>query len=568
MDLQLAYLGRSELREAGAERLLSFTPNLSRDPVAFDAALRQPLRFREAISALHDVVINDLRYKPRDKTAYEAWKKNEQQRLNTIRNETAKQARAEILARQAVAVPADIEQQYNRCRTRYWKARQAYSNFLLEHDRELWRMLMPCDPIVTVAEDVVYFECFSADEASYGCLTVDRAAGFGNSPQLQFGTTNVDYSWNLYHHFQSLRTYRETRLQVDPAGFSVKTAGNPDYREEKIPLPPGWLRGLMQVQTAMTLPMQRVTLSREAVYNLVAWYRRHRARKSPRALRFELVQGRAPRLVMEPWEQVIESPGSIYNGPSSEAIRLWGAKRLTVLGRLLPLLDRVEVHLLGTGLPSFWVAHLGEMRLTLGLSGWTANDWTHGSAMDTLAPPLEPKAELQQALAAELRRRGSATDAELATALSLDRSESFAGLNRLAHTGQVIYDLGAGRYRWRQIMPQALGEAELGGSNAELVAAKQLLRAKRVTVTQLLEATADSRLITGKVENQENELVLNSTGMIKRGKCRCSHHYRFGIRNGPCRHLLALRMAADGDQGTEALDLKKWFERINVFKKI
>jgi hypothetical protein len=188
--------------------------------------------------------------------------------------------------------------------------------------------------------------------------------------------------------------------------------------------------------------------------------------------------------------------------------------------------------------------------------------------MDTLAPPVEPKSELLQALTSELRRRGRATDAELATALNLERGEAFAGLNRLAHTGQVIYDLGANCYRWRQIMPQALGEAELGGGNAELLAAKQLLRTKRVTVTQQLQANAESRLITGKVENQENELVLNSTGMIKRGKCRCSHHYRFGIRNGPCRHLLALRMAADGDQGTETLDLKKWFERINLLRKI
>ena len=52
-------------------------PNLTREKVSFDAPLLQPLRFREAISALHDVVINDLRYKPRDKTAYEEWKKQQ-----------------------------------------------------------------------------------------------------------------------------------------------------------------------------------------------------------------------------------------------------------------------------------------------------------------------------------------------------------------------------------------------------------------------------------------------------------------------------------------------------------
>jgi hypothetical protein len=43
----------------------------------FDAVLKEPIRFREAISTLHDVVINDLTFKPRDKSAYEEWKKQQ-----------------------------------------------------------------------------------------------------------------------------------------------------------------------------------------------------------------------------------------------------------------------------------------------------------------------------------------------------------------------------------------------------------------------------------------------------------------------------------------------------------
>lgn len=33
------------------------------------------------------------------------------------------------------------------------------------------------------------------------------------------------------------------------------------------------------------------------------------------------------------------------------------------------------------------LAFMGDMQLTLGLSGWTTNDWTRGSALDLLAPP-------------------------------------------------------------------------------------------------------------------------------------------------------------------------------------
>jgi hypothetical protein len=73
MQVRFAYHGRSSL----AGGLLRLVPNLDREPVAFDAPLVSPLRFREAISALHDVVISDRRYKPRDKTAYLQWKKEE-----------------------------------------------------------------------------------------------------------------------------------------------------------------------------------------------------------------------------------------------------------------------------------------------------------------------------------------------------------------------------------------------------------------------------------------------------------------------------------------------------------
>ena len=67
---------------------------------------------------------------------------------------------------------------------RNWKARDAYTRYLQQHDQELLRLLVPYDPVITVAEDVVFFECFSADESSYGCLTVERDAAFGAAFQM------------------------------------------------------------------------------------------------------------------------------------------------------------------------------------------------------------------------------------------------------------------------------------------------------------------------------------------------------------------------------------------------
>jgi len=109
---------------------------------------------------------------------------------------------------------------------------------------------------------VLFFECFSKDESSYGCLNVDRG-GFAAQGDVALGTTNVDYSLALYEEFQRLRTYRRTRFEVDPAGFEVATAGAAGYREEKIDLPPSWLRGFMQLQGAMSLTNRRVPVRRD-----------------------------------------------------------------------------------------------------------------------------------------------------------------------------------------------------------------------------------------------------------------------------------------------------------------
>ncbi len=543
MNLRFAYLGQSGLLAEAGGQTLSLAPNLAREAVAFDAPLRQPLRFREAMSALHDIVASDFRYHPRDKTAYEEWKKSEVRRLAQVRQGAHAQALKDLEARRREPLPAGLEREFERCRKRYWNARQEYSNHLLKHDRDLWRQLMPCDPVITVADDVVFFECFSADESSYGCLTVGRDAGFGPGRDSRCGTTNVDYSWDLFDQFQSLRSYRETRFRIDPAGFTVATAGRAEYREEKIDLPPGWLRGFMQIQSAMGLPARKVTLGREAVYSILAFLRRHKAQKSPRALRFELRADQPPALVLEPWEQRIPLHGDIEPfGP--EPIRIWGRQRLLSLARVLPLAERFEVYLLGTGLPSFWLARMGEMTLTLGLSGWTANDWTRSSALDLLVPVPQAGPEMIRSVAEFMRAKRRATFAEIVAQCGGQTTLVASALNHLAHTGQIIHDLSGGVTRWRQILPMVLGEEQLGPENAESAGAKELLARGRVKVESRQAAPAGGTVLIGVADHKPVELLVDADGRIKRGRCLCGHHQKAGLRMGPCRHLLALRILA------------------------
>jgi hypothetical protein len=561
MNLLLAYLGRSAIRPIPLGLAVSLAPNLRRDRVGFLGTLRHPLRFREAVSALHDIVVSDLRYQPKDRTSYREFLAEQKEREDALRRGVRQAVRQELLARQPEPMPAGLEQRYQQLRKTYWDARLKYSNYLSRHDPELWRMLVPCDPIITVAPDVLFFECFSKDESSYGCLTVDRQA-FAREEEVTFGTTNVDYSQILYEEFQKLRSYRETQFRIDPSGFEVRTEHEANYREEKIDLPSSWLRGFLQLQAAMSLPMRRVPISREGLYNVLSWLKRHRAARSPRAVRFELEPGHPVTLVLEPWERRIVLHGTPYAG-ARETIRVWGRDRLRVLARLLPLAEGADVYLLGTGLPSFWSVKMGEMRLMLGLSGWTVNDWTGAGALDQLAPPIEPSDELLGNVAATFKDGPALTFGQIQQRAGTAAPYVAAALNRLASMGQLIHDLPAGLYRWRQILPAPVAAGQLGPDNPETEAARELMH--RIRIQRDERSPSGLRLLTAHMSGSLSpiEVILDGDGRIVRGKCRCSHHFKNGLRKGPCRHLQAVRSAAlqppaERQPGT----VERWFKQL------
>jgi hypothetical protein len=116
-----------------------------------------------------------------------------------------------------------------------------------------------------------------------------------------------------------------------------------------------------------------------------------------------------------------------------------------------------------------------------------------------------------------------------------------AALRHLAQSGQVIYDLGNRRFRYRQIMPQVLGEAQLGPEDPEVAGARRIIENRKVELVDRQDGPNLTRVIIGKVEGTPVEILVDMDDRIKRGKCLCGHFKKYGLRNGPCRHMLALR---------------------------
>src|SRR5262249_20132568 len=73
-SVQLSYAGVSTVvaGEDGTSRVALYA-NLKRDPVKVEGRVLNPLRLREALSVLYGIIASDLRYVPKDRTAYMAY---------------------------------------------------------------------------------------------------------------------------------------------------------------------------------------------------------------------------------------------------------------------------------------------------------------------------------------------------------------------------------------------------------------------------------------------------------------------------------------------------------------
>ena len=115
MNFTVAYKGRSGVSGGTGGMALSFAPNLRRDRVSFVGDLRDPLRFREAVSALHAVVVSDLKFKPKDRSAYQAYLKRVQEREKAIRRSPCRRPPRSLRAVEPEPMPPGWSRGSRRC---------------------------------------------------------------------------------------------------------------------------------------------------------------------------------------------------------------------------------------------------------------------------------------------------------------------------------------------------------------------------------------------------------------------------------------------------------------------
>ncbi len=538
MEFRYKYRGQSSASSDANSTNLSFTPDSLRPPTYFVGKLKQKILFREAISALHQVVVSDMRFKPKDRTEYNQWLADEEQRL--LAEFISQKSQVEIELGEIQHQLSDLNKQSQSVLGPYYAAQKKYFNYLYKHDMDAWWVL---DPVITVHPDEIFFECFSEDESSYGKLSCSYET-FENISDTACGTTNIDYSQGLYNEFQKIRDYRETSLAIDPSGFSVQTTDEDRFDEKKIDLPESWVRGFLQVSSAMTLPMTPLKLHPMDMHNLCFQLRRKKERVGPRAMRFELIPGRPIRVYFEPWQDLVELPRSIYQGDEEKSIRVWGRRRIHILERLIPITKSLTLYLMGDGLPSFYVADLGGMSFTLGLSGWSANDWSRMGNFDLLAPRGDVDEISLKRVYNALQENWQESSHSLAQRLQLDETIVKSALAIYSQHGQVLYDLASDVYRVRELSRELLPMDLLRFSNERDEKADNFIKAKLVSVEHRdLQAGRLSieGIILDNAKQIKTQVVIDADQRLEAASCQCHFYHSNHLRKGPCEHMLALR---------------------------
>src|SRR5262245_3329629 len=270
----ITYAARSELVAAPDAARVVLALDGVRGAVGVRGRVRAPAVFRDALMTAAQILRSDLRYRGTDRTAYLAY-----------------------LAKKGKKATAAV-----------WEAQKAFLDNAFGDEQKPATLL---DPVLTVHPDEVSLEVFSRDESAYARLALPSELFDGR--QAAHGTTFADLSDGLLEGLDRMRTHTPMAFEAGVTG--TPGTGTPSaVQTRSLEVPYAWLRGFLQVQSAATLPATHCELAPIDLYNLLYALRIRRPKKSPRALRFELVPGARPRLVLEPWEIVLETHGAAYGG--------------------------------------------------------------------------------------------------------------------------------------------------------------------------------------------------------------------------------------------------------------
>ncbi len=562
MQVNYKYASPSKCVKADDKTTLGFSPDLSRDEkVSFLGKLKHPLIFRDAMLMLRDIVISDMSKKTKERPEYFLWLNEEIERRVKEHKEYVPHIREalknkiasydNVLTKQnkqineLLTIQKKLQSEINKydAWNDYYKIERDFWKFIKDRDYNLWFVL---DPVITVHKDQVSFEAFSIDESTYGCLSV-KMDEFELLQEPKLGTTNIDFSAKLEKEMQRFRSYTDVTLSVDPEGFTIDNDIVPEYIEKKIDLPETWIKGFNQVSSAAALDGIELELTPSDMYDICAFLRKHKEKKSPRYMKWILEPKKRIQIVFEPFGTVI-TLNAVYNGSQKREEKIWGRRRWLVAEKLIPLSKMFYVRFLGFGMPQFIRADMGTMQMTVGFSSWSANDWVKGTAFNIMAG-FTGNGNYKDVYKLLKKERCLSMDDIFNSMSDAKKDKVKAGIGMLFRRGEGYFDVVNNKVRFRQLcnvpLPEELYEVTQIEKDVQKYS-KLTFDNMKVKYTHQKEFIFSTTYSEGRWMPENNtEIVIDQDGQIVKLSCSCNTFKR-GARNisEPCAHILALYVAS------------------------
>jgi hypothetical protein len=377
----------------------------------------------------------------------------------------------------------------------------------------LGRILAQADPVITSGGGVLRFESLSACCGVYARADFLPSAFQGAAPGL--GTTNIDINTPLRAALAGLRGDAPVRLSVARHEL-VLTTPQRRLAEPKVALPRRWIRGLAEVQA-----IQAGFEHRFDAPGIEAW---RFLRSLPRGGGGKVsatVTTAGGRLR---WSQRADPAG----------VAVAGLDRLRLLEPLARDAGRLDVWSSPEGESAWQLSH-PHSRMTLVLSAAPSRGFSgEGRLLGSLAAPRE---EAASRIRAALRWQARVDVDQLRDLTGIDRATCHAALHVLATRGLVGYDLAEGAYFHRELpFRRELAEVDQPRlRSARKLVASGALRVVDQGGVSTIEVPG-SRGVTHRVRLGEG-----------REHCTCAWHSKHGAARGPCKHILAARLASAED---------------------
>ncbi|MFI6481848.1 SWIM zinc finger family protein [Nonomuraea sp. NPDC050663] len=360
------------------------------------------------------------------------------------------------------------------------------------------------DPVVTCDGHRLRLESFSACGGVYARLDLSALDG----DVIDRGTTNVDVNGPLREALARVGGRDPLHLGVGPDEMAVTTLDGAVV-EKKVPLPSRWLRGFAEAQVI------------SAGFDLRAELR------GPMAVRF--LRGLPRRASATVWVAPAGRDLRVTHQAAPGSVCLAGAGRLATLMPLLRFAKALRVYgpaAFDGPAASAWELELPGMRYTLALSPQPWRGFSgEGAVLDDLA--TDQAADDAEVVGMLLNFEPSVELGLLAERSGLPIARVRSALTQLGTSGRVGYDLHEASHFHRELPYDREQVAEL---NPRLTAARSLAESGAVRLDG-----AAATVTTGGGERRVDLAV---------GSCTCPWWFDHRGSRGPCKHVLAARIAS------------------------